>query len=102
MIIYNITFSVDESVEIDWLKWMKSEHISEMLACGIFTKVKLSRVIQQVDSNSTFAVAYTCKSMKDLNHYQIKYAAELQQKHISRYAEKVVSFRTIMEVIEEF
>ena len=102
MIIYNVTVSVEESIRTDWLNWMKTEHIPEVMASEAFTKAQINRVIVQGDSNHTFAIAYTCPSMKDLHQYQIKFADELQQKHVERYSEKAVAFRTIMEVIEEF
>ena len=102
MIIYNVTVSVEESIKADWLNWMKTEHIPEVMACGVFNKAQINRVIAQGDSNNTFAIAYSCPSMKDLHHYQIKFSTELQQKHIARYGDKAVAFRTIMEVIEEF
>ena len=102
MIIYNVTVNVDESIVDDWLKWMQEIHIPEVMETGIFIKSQINRVIVQGDSNHTFALAYTCASMKDLHQYQIKFAAELQQKHVARYGDKAVAFRTIMEVIEEF
>ena len=102
MIIYNVTVSVEESIKTDWLNWMKTEHIPEVMAAAVFTKAQINRVIVQGDNNNTFAIAYTCQSMKDLHQYQIKFAEELQQKHLARYGDKAVAFRTIMEVIEEF
>ena len=102
MIIYNVTVSVEESIKTDWLNWMKTEHIPEVMAAAVFTKAQINRVIVQGDSNNTFAIAYTCPSMKDLHQYQINFAAELQKKHLARYGDKAVAFRTIMEVIEEF
>jgi len=102
MIIYNITVSVEENITRDWLNWMITEHIPEMMSCGIFTKGQINRVIAKEDSNNTFAISYNCASMKDLHDYQIKFSADLQEKHIARYGDKIVAFRTIMEVIEEF
>ena len=102
MIIYNVTVSVDENVKNDWLNWMKNEHIPEVMSCGIFAKAQINRVIAQGDSENTFAIAYTCLSMKDLHQYQINFSDNLQKEHTSRYGEKTVAFRTIMEVIEEF
>jgi hypothetical protein len=40
--------------------------------------------------------------MKDLHHYQVNFAPELQKKHLERYGKKVVAFRTLMEVIKEY
>lgn len=102
MIIYNVTVSVEEDFTNDWLNWMKTEHIPEVMACGIFTKAQINRVIAEGDSNNTFAIAYTCVSMRDLHRYQTKFSSNLQKKHIDRYGDKVVAFRTVMDVIEEF
>ena len=102
MIIYNVTVSVEESVQNEWLNWMKTEHIPEVMACGVFTKAQINRVIVQTDSDSTFAITYTCSSMKELHQYQIKFAPELQKKHDKNFKEKAIAFRTLMEVIEEF
>ena len=102
MIIYNVTLSVEESVKDDWLKWIKGVHIPEVMATGFFLKSQINRVIVQGDSGNTFAIAYTCDSMKDLHQYQVKFAPDLQKKHVARYGDKVVAFRTLMEVIQEF
>tara|TARA_B100000767_G_C19539535_1_gene440136 strand:+ start:25 stop:333 length:309 start_codon:yes stop_codon:yes gene_type:complete len=102
MIIYNVTVSVEESIMEDWLIWMQDVHIPEVMATSVFLKSQINRVIVQGDSDNTFAIAYTCASMKDLHQYQIKFATELQQKHVARYGNKAVAFRTLMEVIQEF
>ena len=102
MIIYNVTVSVEESIKLDWLIWMQNMHIPEVMATGIFSKSQINRVIVQGDSDNTFAISYTCESMKDLHQYQVKFAHDLQQKHEDRYGKKAVAFRTLMEVIKEF
>ncbi len=102
MIIYNVTVSVEESISNDWLNWMKNKHIPEVIATGLFVKAQINRVITNADSNITFAVSYNCACMKDLHQYQIEFSTELQQKHIARYGDKAVAFRTIMEEIEVF
>ena len=102
MIIYNVTISVEDSIKQDWLIWMQDLHIPEVMATGFFLKSQINRVIVQGDSDNTFAIAYTCESMKDLHQYQVKFASGLQQKHAARYGDKAVAFRTLMEVIQEF
>ena len=102
MIIYNVTVSVEESIKEDWLIWMQDVHIPEVMAIGIFSKSQINRVIVQGDSDNTFAIAYTCENMKDLHKYEVNFASDFQQKHVNRYGEKAVCFRTLMEVIQEF
>jgi len=102
MIVYNVTVNIDESIVDDWLTWMQEIHIPEVMKTGVFIKSQLNRVIVQGDTGETYAIAYTCASMKDLHQYQVKFAPELQQKHMARYGDKAVAFRTLMEVIKEY
>tara|TARA_B110000444_G_C18264977_1_gene333697 strand:- start:32 stop:340 length:309 start_codon:yes stop_codon:yes gene_type:complete len=102
MIIYNVTVSIEASIKSDWVKWMQEVHIPEVMSAGIFTKAQINRVIAQGDSGNTYAIAYLCPTMKDLHQYQIKFSTELQKKHVARYGDKAVAFRTIMQVIKEF
>jgi hypothetical protein len=34
MILYNVTVSVDPEIHDEWLAWMKSKHIPDVLATG--------------------------------------------------------------------
>ena len=102
MIVYNVTVNIDESIVDDWLTWMKEIHIPEVMKTGVFIKSQLNRVIVQGDTGETYAIGYTCKNMKDLHHYQVDFAPNLQKKHLERYGDKAVAFRTLMEVIQEY
>lgn len=102
MIIYNVTVSVEESITSDWLNWMKTIHIPEIMGTGIFTSAQINRVIAEKDSNNTFAISYKCLSMQDLHRYQVAFSDKLREKHINRYGDKVITFRSVMEVIDSF
>jgi len=41
MFIYNVTIKVDHSIAIEWLEWLKSVHIPEVIATGCFTEAKV-------------------------------------------------------------
>lgn len=100
MIIYNVTLTVDESILYEWLRWMKEEHIPEVLNTGFFIKAKLQKVLS--DKNNTFAIAYSCTSMQELNNYKVNFATKIQQKHIKKFGDKAVAFRTVLEVLDHF
>jgi len=102
MIIYNVTSSVDKSITKDWLNWMKTKHIPDLIDCGCFLKVQINKVITQADTNNTFAISYTCINMSELHRYQVNFSSDFQKKHRLRFGNQVDSFRTILEVIEEF
>ncbi len=102
MINYNITVSVDDDITADWLDWMQKEHIPDVMSSGVFIKAHLGKLISPNDSHNTFAITYSCSTIKDLHFYQLHFATNLQKKHDTRYGDKVLAFRTIMEIIQDF
>lgn len=102
MIIYNVTSNVDKSIHDQWLIWIK-EHIPQVLATGCFIEAKLTRVLVEEEHGATsYSVQYRAKSREDLELYYNKYADALRQDAIKHFADKVLAFRTELEVIDEY
>jgi hypothetical protein len=102
MIVYNVTVSIDPSIENDWLEWMKEVHISEVMATGHFRDSKLCRVNGEEQGGLTYAITYTAFSQKDYDDYEKNHSPKLQFEHSSRYGGKFAAFRTLLTVVEEF
>ncbi|MUP44827.1 DUF4286 family protein [Gramella sp. BOM4] len=101
MIIYNVTINVQEDIHDDWLKWMKEEHIPDMLDTGKFTKALMTKVlVQEPMGGITYSVQYTAKNKKMLENYYEENAGEMRSKS-SAFEGKFVAFRTELEVISE-
>jgi len=99
MIVYNVTINIDSDVHDEWLHWMKTVHIPEVMATGYFLENKLCKIMGESEGGVSYAVQYICASMKDYNEYQEKDAPALQQKHLVRYNGKFGAFRTLLEVV---
>lgn len=101
MIVYSVTVTIDESVEADWLKWMKEVHIPDVLDTGIFTEHRMLKVITSAntDDGQSYNIQYDCPSMADLHKYQVQFAPKLQQEHTERYKDKFAAFRTLLEKV---
>ena len=99
MYIYNVTVSIDKAIEQDWLGWMKSIHIPEVIATGCFTHNKILKVITDIDSGATYSIQYYYNNENDIVNYREKFAAELQQKHTEKFKDKYVAFRTLLQEI---
>jgi hypothetical protein len=102
MILYNVTVSIDPAIAEEWLAWMRSTHIPEVMATGCFVESRLSRVQGEEEGGVTFAVTYLSPSQEKMDEYQQQHAPVLQKDHAERYAGKFAAFRTILSVIEEF
>ena len=102
MILYNVTVSLDASIEQEWLTWMRSKHIPDVLETGCFKESRLSRVHGEEEGGVTYSVMYVSPSQELLDLYQEKFAPALQQEHGAKYQGKFAAFRTFLTVVEEF
>lgn len=100
MVLYNVTIKVEPASNDEWVKWMKEEHIPELLELGVFEHARLMK-LHEVDETDgiTYAAQYTCKSMDEYNKYISDHAATMRERGIARFKDKFVAFRTIMEEI---
>ena len=39
-IIYNVTVNIDDSVHDEWLEWMQTQHIPDVMSTGYFLEKK--------------------------------------------------------------
>ncbi|MBT8288878.1 MAG: DUF4286 family protein [Flavobacteriaceae bacterium] len=102
MIIYNVTIQVDDSIHEAWLEWIK-EHIPQVLSTGRFVEAKLTRVLVDEEMGGTiYSVQYKARSRKHLDEYYEKYADQLRQDGMRRFADKMLAFRTELEIIDEY
>jgi hypothetical protein len=101
MVLYNVTVNVATDVITDWKTWMKSIHIPEVLATNKFYDHRFLRMVSEHPDaeGETFAIQYLAKDMGELEDYLMNYAPDLQQKHVDRYGEKCLAFRTVLEEI---
>jgi len=100
MILYNVTVNVDPSVAEDWLTWMQTKHIPDVLNTGLFIENRLMRVLStQEGEGNTFSVQYYLESMENYEMYRDLFAPALQKEHVDRYGSLCVAFRTLLESI---
>ncbi|HEY9186218.1 MAG TPA: DUF4286 family protein [Salegentibacter sp.] len=101
MYIYNVTINIQESVHEQWLDWMKTEHIPDMLKTGKFTKALMTRVMVKEEMGGiTYSVQYTAPDKESLEGYYQEHAKDLRSRG-KVFEGKMVAFRTELEVITE-
>jgi hypothetical protein len=102
MIIYNVTTNIHESVHDQWMIWMQHKHIPEMLSIGKFSSAKMARVlIEEEMGGVTYSVQYTTDSKATLEKYYQEDAPILRGEGIKLFGDKMLTFRTELEVISE-
>ncbi len=100
MFIYNVTIKVQESIQNDWLHWLKEEHIPEVTGTGCFTHAVILRLMEVDDSEGpTYAVQYHAQSKALYNNYIENHAPEMRQKSFDKWGDKFIAFRSVMQVV---
>src|SRR4051812_43707164 len=65
MIIYNVTVKVAHPIAAEWLRWMKDEHMPDILATGLFIESRLCRLLEQDETDGiTYSAQYMCDSLE--------------------------------------
>lgn len=99
MIIYNVTLNVDLEVHEAWLHWMRTVHIPEVMATGLFLDHRFCRVLAEDEGGITYAVQYTCADMDTYERYRTGHAPRLQAETQKAFGGRFVAFRTLLEVL---
>lgn len=102
MILYNVTVSIDPAIHEEWLEWMRSKHIPDVMETGCFIEGRILRVHGEEEGGLTFAISYISPSREKYDEYQREFAHALQQEHSARYEGKFAAFRTTLTLLEEF
>ena len=102
MYIYNVTLNMDAAIVEEWLHWMKTKHIQEVLNTGKFISARLIQVlIEEEMGGITYSVQYTTDSKETLDKFYIEDEPEFHREALGLFADKMLSFRTELEVISE-
>ena len=102
MILYNVTINIHESVHNQWMKWMQEKHINDMLATGKFSSARMVKVLVEEEmGGTTYSVQFVTDSKETLQRYYDEDAPKLRAESASLFGDKMLAFRTELELISE-
>ncbi|WP_430614835.1 DUF4286 family protein [Flavobacterium sp. JP2137] len=102
MIVYNLTINIHESVHDQWLHWMQTQHITDTLATGKFDSARMVKVLVEEEMGGvTYSVQFTTQDRETLNRFYLEDAARLEQQALRLYGDKMLTFKTELEIISE-
>ncbi len=79
---------------------MLHTHIPEVMDTGMFVGFDMYKILSQEEPSTTsYSIQYFAESMDKVEKYLSEYAPGLIQKHIDRYKDKHVAFRTLLEKV---
>lgn len=104
MIIYNVTSAVEPTVHEQWLQYMMDKHVPEIMATGMFSKIKIVKVLgdEQHHGGTTYSVQYTADSREKLEAYYREHSPAFRAEMQQLFGNSVLQFRTELEIVQEF
>ena len=101
MINYNVTINIKKDVESEWVKWMKEEHIPDIMKTNFFNSWKMFKILVPagMPDEITYVVRYTTDSMENYEEYARNEAPRLQREHVEKSPGKFTASRAILEDI---
>jgi uncharacterized protein YdcH (DUF465 family) len=102
MFIYNVTVKIDPSIKDEWLNWMLTEHIKEVLNTKLFNDAHFYELLEPInedDNGITYIVQYHAPSKSMYNEYINKHAIAMREKGYAKFGNRFIAFRSLMKHI---
>lgn len=99
--VYIVTIHIKRVVEEEWLKWMKEEHIPDIMNSGYFSGYEIFKVVipDALSDESVYQFHYRFGSIENYYEYAEKAAPEFQRKHSEKFPGKFKASRAILKKI---
>jgi hypothetical protein len=97
MILYSVTVHIEPQIESEWVEWMRSVHIPDVLRTGCFTECRMHRLLDVPAGELAYVMHYDCRSIDDYHRYRDEFAPALQKDHSDHFAGKFRGARQLLE-----
>lgn len=100
MLLFNITYIMEENSASRWLQWMQESHIPRIMATEYFVSHRLLKVLDSPNEGVTYCVQYVAENMAAYLSYQNNHASSFDAEVKTNFENQLVSFQTLMEYID--
>jgi hypothetical protein len=98
MIIYCVSITLDAGIEPEWVDWMKSIHVPDVVRTGCFSECRIYKVVDSDAAELSYVMQYQCPSLQEYHRYRDNFAPALQKEHSDKFAGR---FRGVRQLLEE-
>lgn len=103
MILYNTTFVVEDSVNDEWLTFVKEEHIDDYLQSNCFLGARFGKITSHREPGmESYSIQFFVNDELTLDQFKNNFLSEIQQKSLQKFGTKVLSFSSEMEHLGDF
>lgn len=96
MLTYEVKITIEASVEGEWLRWMKTKHLPDVIATGL---IKSFQILKPREQDSTYLFHYHFGNPEDYEHYQEVHAPRLKAGPAQKYLGMFKAERRLLQWI---
>ena len=99
MIVYNVTVLLAQSVEQQWLNWLKPNYIDQVMQTGFFDSWSLLQVNDSPNEGLTYCLQFITEEISSLQAYRNLYEESIAATHQQEFKNQLVTFSSTMQSI---
>jgi hypothetical protein len=93
MLTYQVKIKVEANIEAEWLQWMKTAHIPDMIATGLIQSFQ----IMKADSETClYLFHYQFGSISDYQYYEQEFAPALKAHPVEKVPNQFTAEREVL------
>lgn len=96
MLTYQVKITVDKAIEAEWLLWMKTEHVPDVIATGL---IKSFQIMKPEESDGVYLFHYHFSNDSDYEEYQKNHAPALKAHVANKFPHGFEAERAILRWI---
>ena len=96
MLIYQVKITIDAAVEAEWLHWMKTRHVPEVMASGLPASFQ---ILKPEAPAFTYLFHYYFRDQEAYKQYQENHAPELKSHPAKMFPDLFVAERMLLSLI---
>lgn len=100
MLLYNVTLIVEEISAAECINWIQETYIPSITKSKLFVSERLLKVIDSPNEGVTYCMQFVAENKEDYQKYIEEVAPQLEAQLNTKFANKFLSFSTLMEFLE--
>lgn len=100
MFLYNVTLIVEESSNSAFFNWLELFYIPNAMGSGKFISKRLLKVYNSPNEGTTYCLQFIAENMGNYEAYKQNFETKIETELQSKFANKYVSFTTLMEYLD--
>ena len=99
MVLYVVSVEISSEIESQWVDWMRSKHIPDVMSTGFFLRATLNKV---VGNGNSYQIHYLAETEEKLETYRRDFSVSMQREYSRLFEGKFRATRIVQKILKEF